>query len=173
MNTHIRKAEFGDLETLLKLAKNTFIATYAHLNDPINFQQYLDKSFVQETFQNEFETPKSEFYILEIKKELVAYIKLNIGYADGGLEEEDSIELERIYIKQTFQGNGYGKLLIDHAVKVGKKNGMKVLWLGVWEKNLKAIKFYEKCGFHIFGTHIFTIGKEDQTDFLMRLDIEN
>ncbi|MEM9888544.1 MAG: GNAT family N-acetyltransferase [Bacteroidota bacterium] len=171
MNTQIRKATLIDLEPLRKLAKSTFIATYAHLNDPDVFQDYLNQAFAPVAFQRELAHAQSLFYLIEEQGHIPAYIKLNLDKAEGDLKEEDCIELERIYIEKSMQGKGYGKQLIEKAMEVGKENGKKILWLGVWEHNSKAIQFYEKCGFQYFGTHIFTLGKEEQTDYLMKREL--
>lgn len=43
--------------------------------------------------------------------------------------------------------------------------------LGVWEHNHRALRFYEKNGFIAFGTHIFQLGNDQQTDILMKKSV--
>ena len=45
---------------------------------------------------------------------------------------------------------------------------MSYVWLGVWEQNPRAIRFYEKNGFVPFDTHVFILGEDKQTDILMK-----
>ena len=45
---------------------------------------------------------------------------------------------------------------------------MKYIWLGVWEENPRATRFYQKNGFVAFGKHIFKLGDDEQTDILMK-----
>jgi ribosomal protein S18 acetylase RimI-like enzyme len=45
------------------------------------------------------------------------------------------------------------------------------IWLGVWEKNHNAIGFYTKNGFITFDKHLFLLGDDQQTDLLMKLEI--
>lgn len=64
-----------------------------------------------------------------------------------------------------FIGKGIAKQLIDFAENYAKENNYEVIWLGVWEHNIRAKKFYEKNGFKDSGhTHPFPIGNTAQTD---------
>ena len=168
MTHHFRNASFGDFNILLSFAKETFITAYAHLNEPSDFQAYLDEAFNPENFKKEMENHDSQFWLLEENNELIGYLKLNFGNAQTDLKEDDGMEIERIYVLNKLQGKGLGKLLIEKAIQIAKEAKMKYVWLGVWDINHKAIKFYEREGFEKFGTHVFPIGSEDQTDFLLR-----
>ena len=70
------------------------------------------------------------------------------------------------------RGQGYGRMLIEHAEAIGKEHNCPIIWLGVWEKNDKSISFYQKMGFKIFDQHEFPFGDEIQTDYLMKKAIE-
>lgn len=168
MKPHFRKASILDLNSLLHFAKATFITAYAHLNEPNDFQAYMDTAFHPDNFKKEMENPDSHFWLLEENNELIGYLKLNFGEVQTDLKEDDGMEIERIYVLNKLHGKGLGKLLINKAIEIAKEANMKYIWLGVWDINHKAIKFYEREGFEKFGTHVFPIGAEDQTDFLMR-----
>ena len=111
----IQKATLADLDELLFFAKSNFVHTYAHLNDPNNFQAYLDKAFSKANFQTEMEATNTHFYFLKEGEALLGYIKLNINKGIENLKEIDSVELERIYVKPESKGKGYGKALIEQA----------------------------------------------------------
>ncbi|MEZ4904515.1 MAG: GNAT family N-acetyltransferase [Spirosomataceae bacterium] len=85
-----------------------------------------------------------------------------------GLEGANPVEIERFYIQKAYKGQRLGSTLMQACVDWAKKEGFDTLWLGVWEYNPKAINFYEKMGFHRFGTHTFTLGSDIQLDFLMK-----
>ena len=87
------------------------------------------------------------------------------------LQDKDGLELERIYVLKNAQGHGYGKLLLQKAIEQAHESGLHYVWLGVWEKNPKAVTFYESNVFYKFDTHAFTLGTDEQTDFLMRMDL--
>lgn len=173
MSTNIKtqQANLGGLDELLTFAKSNFIHTYAHLNDPQNFQAYLDKAFSKANFQAEMEAPNAQFYLLKKEEELIGYIKLNFNKGAEKLKAEEAVEIERIYVKPEAKGKGYGKILIDTAKRAAKEQSKKQLWLGVWEQNSKAIGFYKKMGFEQFGSHVFMIGEEVQNDYLMKLEL--
>ena len=99
-----------------------------------------------------------------------------VGYAmitpaaNPKLQQDCDIELKRIYLLGPWQGSGNGKGLLDLVFAVAEKRRAKRLLLSVYEKNARAIRFYEKNGLRIFGSHPFPFGDEIQNDFLMRLD---
>ncbi|MBT8300610.1 MAG: GNAT family N-acetyltransferase, partial [Maribacter sp.] len=105
--------------------------------------------------------------------DLVGYLKLNVNEAQSDLKGEDSIELERIYVVREFQGKGIGKEMLAYAKRLAAKTTKAFLWLGVWERNKGAIKFYKQNGFSKFGMHPYYVGKDKQMDWLMRFDLIN
>lgn len=67
-----------------------------------------------------------------------------------------------------YHGKKVGQLLYEKAIQVGLALGASYVWLGVWEKNLRAISFYRKNGFVEFDKHIFRLGNDEQTDIMMK-----
>jgi ribosomal protein S18 acetylase RimI-like enzyme len=58
------------------------------------------------------------------------------------------------------------------ALQKGSELGKRYAWLGVWEKNTSALAFYRKKGFTEAGTHTFRMGEEDQTDYIMKRQVD-
>lgn len=110
----------------------------------------------------------SEFYFLYFQNELAGYLKINIGKAQTELQNESALEIERIYVLQQFQGKQLGQALMQKAIDIAKQKKCTYLWLGVWEKNTKAISFYLKQGFVQFDRHVFKLGNDIQNDILMK-----
>lgn len=163
----------ADLKELLELSKKTFYETFAAENTAENMQHYLDTNFSTEKLSDEINNPCSEFYFAKIDDEIIGYLKINSGTAQTELPDDDkAMELERIYVLPEFQGKKAGQILFDKAVEIAKEKNAEYIWLGVWEKNLKAIRFYEKNGFAAFGTHLFKLGDDEQTDIMMKLALE-
>lgn len=158
---------FSDLDELQSLSLSTFSETYRHLNDPIQFDLYLQKAFSKEQLSTELKNTDSFFYFIQIDSKNVGYLKLNIGKAQSESREDHYLEIERIYLQQEYQGLGFGVKLLHKALEIAKMKSKATIWLGVWEKNPDAIKFYEKMGYRKSGTHTFVIGEERQTDFVM------
>jgi ribosomal protein S18 acetylase RimI-like enzyme len=96
---------------------------------------------------------------------------MNFSAAQTELKENQSAEIERIYVLKACHGSGVGQLLLDKALDLARQNKLRYVWLGVWEQNPRAISFYRKNGFVEFDRHIFRLGDDEQTDWMMRLDL--
>lgn len=96
-------------------------------------------------------------------------MKLNFDKAQTEIRHNNTFEVQRIYVFQEYKGKHIGKLLIQKAIEISKGSNLKYIWLGVWENNINAIKFYEKLGFKKFDIHIFKLGDDEQIDNLMKL----
>lgn len=167
----IRKINIDDLETLRNLSIQTFKETFEEVNTEEDMQKYLDENLSIEKLKTELENPNSEFYFAENNNEILGYLKLNFKDAQTEKLEENHFEIERIYVLKAFLGQKIGQILFDNALEIGRKKNLEYVWLGVWEENHRAIKFYEKNGFEIFGKHDFVLGEDVQTDLLMKMKI--
>lgn len=115
----------------------------------------------------------SKFYIVEDKEkeEVAEYMKINFDKAQTESGHDNTLEVQRIYVLEEYKGKKIGKSLIQKAIQTSKDNNLDYVWLGVWEHNINAIRFYEKQGFEKFDTHIFKLGDDEQTDNLMKLTL--
>ena len=165
----IRKINIDDLEKLRNLSIQTFKKTFEEVNTEDDMQKYLNENLNEEKLKSELENQNSEFYFAENNGEILGYLKLNFKDAQTENFKENHLEIERIYVLKDFLGQKIGQILLNKAIEIGKKKNLEFLWLGVWEKNHRAIKFYEKNGFKVFGKHKFVLGKDVQTDLLMKL----
>ena len=172
----MHRATTKDSNALFAFMKKTFEATYAHLNEPVFFEQYVSTHFVEALVKNELQNPSIEFWIIKENDEIIAYNKLNINKLHDAKMLHKVIngsmtELERIYVLETQKGKGLGKILIEKALERAAFHQNEWLWLGVWEENKKALDFYKAMSFEIFGSHDFYMGDDLQNDFLMRKKI--
>ncbi len=160
-----------DLETLVLISNKTFRDAFESLNDPEDFQHYLNTALSAEKLASELEDPLSKFFFVYLNGEIVGFYKVNEGKAQTDIRDPKAIELERIYVLSPYQGRGFGRMIIEHVLFRARELGKEYIWLGVWEKNIGAIAFYEKLGFVKFGRHPYYIGSDKQMDWLMRLDL--
>jgi hypothetical protein len=114
----------------------------------------------------------SEFYFAELDGKIIGYLKVNVGQSQTEIKDKNALEIERIYVLKEFHGKRVGQILYDKAIQLAKEKSVEYVWLGVWEQNPRAIRFYEKNGFEAFDKHIFKLGNDEQTDIMMKLKIK-
>jgi hypothetical protein len=166
------KLNSGDVNILEQISKQTYFDAFSWGNSPENMRAYLDSSLSEEKLLEELKEPKSEFYFAKINQRLIGYFKINFGDAQTDIDDHNAQELERIYVIKEFQGKQIGQKLLNKVLGIAKKNQMDYLWLGVWEKNEGAIRFYERNGFSVTGSHPFRMGDEIQIDLIMKLSLK-
>lgn len=169
----IRWVEPAEFETLTQISRETFIETFGPVNSAENMQLYLEESLDQDQLKKELANPASAFFFALHETRVIGYLKLNYGQAQTELKDPTGIEIERIYVLKEFHGSGVGKMLFNTALLAANSLGAAFIWLGVWEENHKAISFYKKYGFVEFGKHSFRLGKDVQTDCMMKLELND
>ena len=156
-----------DVATLQLVAIETFSETYSKQNTAANLNNYIEQAFALPKLEDELRNPHSQFYFACVNEEVVGYLKINILDAQSEPMGTEALEVERIYVRQAYQKDGLGKALMLKAVEIAQQLRCRKVWLGVWEKNEQAITFYKRFGFVTKGTHIFLMGNEQQTDYIM------
>ncbi len=166
----IRRAVVSDAKPLNDLAYTTFWDAFAHhpKNAPDDLNHYMRQAFTVEQISAELDDENSIFLIAEIGEEPAGYAKLVVDSTEEGITATRPIELSRLYSHQEFLGKGVGQNLMDASFEFAKANEHDVMWLGVWEYNPRAQRFYEKNGFREVGKHTFQLGSDPQTDLLMQ-----
>lgn len=161
-----------DLPQLKEISRSTFFDAFNTQNNPEDLHSYINEAFSESTLKNELLESNSEFYFARIDNRIVGYFKINFEKAQTDLQDPDGMELERIYVLKEHQNQKIGQTMLDEVIEMAIQRKMRYLWLGVWEKNEKAIKFYEKNRFEFAGTHDFWVGNDQQTDRIMKLDLQ-
>jgi ribosomal protein S18 acetylase RimI-like enzyme len=169
----IQKATISNIDDLQIISRDTFYETFAHSTSEENMRYYLENDFSKEQLSKEIEQEHSAFYFAKLENTVIGYLKINYSGAQTELNDQKSLELERIYIGKEYYGKGVGQLLLNFALQIAKQQQMDYVWLGVWEENHRAIQFYLKNGFITFDKHVFMLGDEAQTDFMMKLGLKN
>lgn len=166
----IRQATVEDAKLLTDLAYTTFWDAFAHhpKNAPDDLNHYMRQAFSLEQIAIELEDDRSTFLIAEIETRPAGYAKLIVDSIEKGIEAESPVELNRLYSHQEYLGKGVGQNLMDECFARARRHNHDVMWLGVWEHNPRAQRFYEKNGFTVVGRHTFLLGSDPQTDLLMQ-----
>lgn len=163
----VRHATAADNQLLAELGAETFAASFAADNTPENMQAYLAAAFSPEKQAQELADPATQFLLLEQAGELVGYAQLRLGPAPASIVGQKPAEIVRFYVRPAWIGRGAGAALMQACIDIAAESECEVIWLGVWERNARAIAFYRKWGFAQVGTQVFQLGADNQTDWLM------
>lgn len=171
VSSNILLATINDINILQKIGRQTFYETFVDTNTKQDMQDYLDNNFSTQKLTQELNNPSSSFYIAQSDDHVIGYLKINWAQSQTEINDDKALEIERVYVLQEYFGKQIGLLLYQQALQIAQDKNMEYIWLGVWEHNPRAIRFYEKNGFIAFDKHIFRVGTDDQTDILMKLNL--
>ncbi len=169
----IRRVTLNDIEQLQQIGRQTFHETFSAGNTEENMANYLNEGFSTEKLTAELNDKNAEFYFVTLDDNVIGYLKINFGQSQTELQDDKALEIERIYVLKEFHGKKVGQVLYEEAIQIAGRKNADYVWLGVWEENPRAIRFYEKNGFVPFDKHIFKLGDDEQTDIMMKLKLNN
>ena len=166
----IRYATPDDAALLSRLGRETFHDTFAGhpLNAPEDMAAYMAEAFSREKVESELADPEAVFLIAESAGRAAGYAKLLVGSREPGITASRPVELVRLYAGRDFIGKGIGAALMRRCLDEAARLRCDVIWLGVWEHNVRAQDFYRRWNFTDAGSHIFQVGSDPQTDLLMQ-----
>ena len=177
MSIRVRSAIVADAPELSRLARSTFGETFEHENSPEDMARYLAEAFTSERQAAEIADPDSTMLIAEQvddsgESHFVGYAHLVSGAAPPVVRGPAPLELKRIYVSRAWHGRQVAQALMEAAIDAARARGAQTLWLGVWERNPRAVAFYVKYGFTRIGEHTFVLGGDAQTDWLFARSVE-
>ena len=167
----IRRAIPDDAPTIIDLAQKTFVETYGETNKRENVDTYMQAMFSHDKIRTEINSPNERFFIAFNNSNPVGFTKLRDDRQGRGLDGKKALEIERIYVLKDYQGLKVGKELLDKCKSLAAEENFVVIWLQVWQRNSKAVQFYQKGGFVIYETATFQFGDETHQDYVMRYDL--
>jgi len=165
----IRELTPADIPELRLLAIKIFRDTFTHLNTPEAMEGFISADYKIENFEREFTEPGQRyFFVCDDDGTAIGYLRLRRNTEVDHLLGTNNIEIQRIYVDHAYHGRKVADHLMQLSIDIANENKHEWIWLGVWELNPRAQKFYQKWGFEKFSEHDFYMGKEKQTDWLMR-----
>jgi diamine N-acetyltransferase len=167
MDIIVRRVTIADAAALSAISKQTFYDTFTGTCTEADMQIFLENYFNENQIKKELSTPNDFYFFAEIDGKPAGYIRFMEDYSNFSvIKKWKAVELKRIYVVTECQGKGVAQKLMDIVIDFALKEKYEIIWLGVWEHNVRAQKFYEKYGFVNSGhTHDFPIGSTPQTDF--------
>ncbi len=159
----LRSATSEDAAALAAFALKTFLDAFSATNRAEDMDVYCREYFGEAQQRREIENPRLVTLLGEVDGAFIAYAQLQStpGRAAG------DVEIVRFYVDQSHHGRGIAQTLMAGCIDQARNLSGTALWLGVWERNPRAIAFYTKCGFSKVGTHPFLLGSDLQTDWEM------
>ena len=171
MNLSIRQADISDANIISALGMTTFYEAYFEQDESSDLANYVLESFSPAQIKNELNNTDSIFFIAELNGKAVGYAKLRENSTVDCLKNENAVELHRIYILERTKGKGVGGKLLNRCFEAARARGYETIWLGVWEQNSAALKFYEKLGFVKAGELQFPYGKAVGTNYVLKIEL--
>ena len=171
MSIGLRKVQRDDLDVLVNISRTTFHEAFAHANTEENISAYINSAFDRAKLESELNNTSSQFYFAILEGIAAGYCKINFAPAQSDINDSESLEIERIYVLKKFQNQKAGQFMMNEVITVARASMLKFIWLGVWEENPGAIRFYRKNGFVPWKKHRFMLGNDMQTDIIMRKDL--
>jgi ribosomal protein S18 acetylase RimI-like enzyme len=165
---NIRPGLASDAAALAALGARTFADTFLAENHPDDIAAFIAATFSEQKQAAELADPATSYLVAELDGALVGYAKLHRGAAPACVEAKAPIQIGRLYVAREQLGRGAGEALMAKCVEDARNGGHDAIWLGVWERNARAIRFYERWSFRRVGEHVFVVGSDPQTDLLFR-----
>ena len=167
MDYTIKNVTKNDLKELQSISRETFKQTFDPFTAPNDMAEFLEKAYADEKLLDEINNSHSRFFFLMVEDEVAGYLKINDEDAQTEYVKPNALEVERIYLRKKFQHKGLGLTLIKLAEEIAKKENRDYMWLGVYEKNFNAQKFYKHDGFERVSQHVYQVGDDPQIDFIL------
>lgn len=171
-NITVRKGLPQDSRLLSALGRETFSDSFAADNRPEDMAAYLKAAFSSGKQAAELADPMSVFLIAEVGGEPAGYVRLLRSAPPLCIRARHPIQLVRIYAHRQWIGHGVGPALMRASIAQARQRRCDGIWLGVWAKNDRAIRFYHKWGFCEAGTQPFQLGRDHQTDLVLWRSLE-
>lgn len=164
----IREAGLAEAPLIANMSRRTFYDTFAASNKAADMDKFMDEQFTFEKLVEEVGAPGNLFLLAFAGEDVQGYARLRFNNNPPSLGNRKAMEIARLYVEKTAIGTGIGHCLMEQCIERAKLAGCEQVWLGVWEHNKRAIRFYEKNGFVKFAVHPFILGDDVQTDWLMK-----
>lgn len=155
---------------LTDIGATTFYDSYRHENTEADMQAYIANTYTIEKLAQNLSNPNIVYFLAYNPLGDVGYIKLLLNQTNEKLQGT-SAEIEKIYVRQAFHGKGVAQQLMQFDIDYCKQQNYTNLYLGVWQENHKALKFYGKMGFKTFDTRTFQLGERLCDDYMLNLEL--
>lgn len=163
----IRVATEADADAVAAFGRRSFSETFAADNRPADLATYLESAFSPDIQRRELQNPATTCLTMERDGILIAYAMLCDGKVSAHVTDPTAMELQRFYVDKSAHGTGLAQALMSACIATAMARGAGTLFLGVWERNTRAIRFYNAQGFAEVGRQTFMVGEDVQQDLVL------
>lgn len=160
----LRPLTRDDAPTLARFARRVFEETFAADNDPTDLATYLNRAFGEVIQRAELDESNVSALVIEQGGEWAGYTLVRHGVPHRLTTGSNPLYLQRFYVDRRWHGHGVAPLLMDAVMRLAQEGQHDVVWLSTWERNTRALRFYEKQGFEDVGGETFLLGTDLQDD---------
>jgi ribosomal protein S18 acetylase RimI-like enzyme len=154
----IRHATAEDAALLAAFGAQAFTDTYRDLDDGQEIADYVAEHFRPEVVAAVIADPACTTLLAWVDDHLAGYAIVKAAPAPACVTGPSPIELSRLYLGEGFIGQGLGARLMHEVHAEARRRGARTLWLGVYDRNVRAVEFYERFGFAQVGDKEFLFG---------------
>lgn len=170
MAIKIEPVKTTELDDLVNISRKTFYDTFHQQNTKEDMEHFIQSSFNEHALKSEMSLSSNYFFFARLGDEIAGYLKISTAES-ADIGEKDVLEISRIYVVKEKLGSGVGKAMLQFAILFAQQQYKRTVFLGVWERNERAISFYKSFGFKKFGQHVFMVGRDRQIDWLMKREV--
>lgn len=163
----LRAATLADAEPIANLGARVFSATFRDVTAAEDLRLFLAATYTPARLALDLMDAARHFIVAHVGASLAGFCQMRMGAADPSVVGPRPVELQRLYVDGPWHGVGVAQALMQHGIAWAKGHAYETLWLGVGDTNFRAQRFYQKFGLRRCGEHIFYVGTDPQTDFIM------
>jgi ribosomal protein S18 acetylase RimI-like enzyme len=169
----IRRATVADAEALTEIGARTFSETFGADNTPEDMRLFLTSTWRPDLQRAEIlDAGLDTLLACDAAGAIAGFAQVRVAHPPAGINASAPVELKRFYVDKPWHGQGLARTLMDAAEQAARARGAREFWLGVFQRNERALAFYRKCGFRIVGTQTFVVGTDPQDDYVMLRELE-
>lgn len=168
----VRDGRPGDLAALVSLSRKTFTDKFGALYPPEDLTAFLDQYHSAAYYAAVLADPANLVRVAETDNgTLSAYLLCSPLSLPADNARPGALELKRIYVDAPLQGRGLGSAFVGEAIAWATARSAPEFYLSVFSENDGARKLYERYGWKKVSEFIFEVGRTQDLEFLMRLDL--
>ncbi len=164
MSVVIRSAVPQDAALLAAFAAQSFTHTYRELSDAQEIADYVGEHFQPDVMAGVIGDAACSTLLAWVGDELAGYAVVKATAPPDCVTQPGPLKLWRLYLGERFIGQGLGARMMQAVHDEAHRRGAQTLWLGVYDRNVRAVQFYERFGFAKVGGQEFLFGGQIYID---------